>query len=357
LGRTQDAVDLSGTKRIGIVLLTGIGDVVHGLPIANDLKRAHPDRAVLWVAEPGPARVLEHHPAVDEVVVFRKDRGLRGVVELAAALRGRACDVTLNMQRYLKSVFPTVLSGAPVRVGLPRSKTRDGVSLFSTHRLPERGWCHTQDLFLGYRSALGLPADAPVEWDLTFSDAERTEQARFFQPLGGPVAGVVLASANPSKDWPADRYPGLVDALERDLGYRVVLVGGPGARERAVAEHIVARSSQRPVSGLTDSVRRMMWTVDGVDVLVSPDTGPLHVAHALGTPVVGLFGHTNPARVGPWRRFRDLSIDRYTEPGAEPDPSRYEPRHGRMETIQVDDVIEMVERARARYGVRKVAAR
>jgi heptosyltransferase I len=347
------AVDLSGTRRVGIVLLSGIGDAVHGLPIANDLKRADPERAVLWVAEPAAARVLERHAAVDEVVVFHKQRGARGVVELAAALRGRPCDVTLNLQRYFKSVFPTVLSGAPVRVGLPRSKTRDGVSLFHTHHLSERGWCHTQDLFLGFRGALGLPVDGPVEWGLRFSDAERAEQARFFDALPGRVAGVVLASANPKKDWPAERWPALLDALEHDLGYRVVLIGGPSARERAVAELVIARTRSRPVLALSDSVRRMMWLVDGVDLLVSPDTGPLHVAHALGTPVVGLFGHTNPARVGPWRRFRDLVIDRYTEPGAAPDPSAYAPRLGRMETIRVEDVLAGVAAARARYGARK----
>jgi heptosyltransferase I len=99
----------------------------------------------------------------------------------------------------------------------------------------------------------------------------------------------------------------------------------------------------------------MMWMVAGVDLLISPDTGPLHLAHALGTPVIGLFGHTNPARVGPWRAFRDLVVDRYTEPGAPPDPTGYEPKLGRMERIAVADVLERVERARAIYGMRRGA--
>lgn len=337
------------------MLLSGIGDVVHGLPIANDLKRTHPATRVLWIAEPAPARVLEHHPSVDEIVVFRKEQGARGILELARALRGRGCDVTMNMQRYLKGVLPAVLSGARIRVGLPRSKTRDGASHFSTHRLPERAWCHTQDLLLGYRAVLGLPPDDPIEWRLTFSEVERAEQARFFQRLEAPVVGVVLATANHRKDWPADRYPALVEALSRDLGYRVVLIGGPGARERSVAEAVGARHP-KTLSGLSDSVRQMMWMVDGVDLLVSPDTGPLHIAHALGTPVVGLFGHTNPARVGPWRRYRDIVVDRYTEPGAEPDAAGYEPKLGRMERIEVRDVLERVERARERYGIRKASA-
>ena len=348
--------DLAGSRRVGIVLLSGIGDMVHGLPIANDLKRGDPRCTVVWVAEPAPARVLEHHPSVDEIVVFRKRRGLRGVIELAGMLRGRPCDVTLNMQRYLKSVFPTLLLGARVRVGLPRSKTRDGVSLFNTHHLAERPWAHTQDLLLGYRAALGLPADGPVEWRITFSGDERTDQKHWFHELTvRPVVGVVLATANPRKDWPAKHYPPLVDALA-GMGYRVVLIGGPGKEERSVAERIRSQSGTPPVVGLTDSVRRMMWMVDGVDLLVSPDTGPLHLAHALGTPVIGLFGHTNPDRVGPWRSYRDLVIDRYTEPDDRPGPAEYEPKLGRMERIRVQDVLDMVERARSRYGPRKGAA-
>jgi heptosyltransferase I len=278
---------------------------------------------------------------------------VRGVVELASALRGRRCDVTLNMQRYLKSVFPTLLSGARVRVGLPPSKTRDGVSRFNTRHLAERPWCHTQDLLLGYREVLGVPADAPVEWRITFSDEERAERARFFAALGGaPVVGLVLATANPSKDWPAERYAPLARALAA-LGYRVLLIGGPRERERSVAEGILADPAAGAVSGLGDSVRRMMWMVAGVDLMISPDTGPLHLAHALGTPVVGLFGHTNPARVGPWRDFRELVVDRYTEPGAPLDPSAYEPKPSRMARIEVADVLAKVELARARYGERR----
>ena len=344
----------TGGRRVGIVLLTGIGDVIHGLPIATDLKRQDPGRTVLWVAEAAPARILEHHPAVDEIVVFRRQRGLQGVIELAGALRGRRCDVTLNMQRYMKSVFPTMLSGARVRVGLPPSKTRDAVALFHTHHLAERPWCHTQDLLLGYREALGAAGGCTggVAHHVLRWGACRT--GPFLRCAGTtPVAGVVLATANPKKDWPAERYPRLVEALTRELGYRVLLIGGPGSRERAVAQLILAASGSTAVSGLGNSVRRMMWMVDGVDLLVCPDTGPLHVAHALATPVVGLFGHSNPARVGPWRRYRDLVIDRYTEQGATPDPSVYEPKRGRMEKIEVQDILKMVERARSRYGVRK----
>ncbi len=333
-------------------MLSGIGDVVHAMPLATDLKRDDPERTIVWIAEPAPARVLDHHPDVDEVVVFRRRDGLRGVMALSETLRGRPCDLTLNTQRYLKGAFASLLSGAPVRLGLAPSKTRDGVRFTSTHHLPEGPWCHTQDLLLGFRDALGLPADAPVRWRITFSAEERHAQRRALEalPPGRPLAGLVLGTSNPKKDWPAERYPALARALA-ELGYTPVLVGGPSPRERSAADRVLAEApGASVVDALGNSVRTMMAWVDAVDVLVSPDTGPLHIAHALGTPVVGLFGHSNPARLGPWRRFRELVVDRYTDPGAIPDPTRWEPKLGRMERITVDDVLVALERARTVYG-------
>jgi heptosyltransferase I len=327
-----------------IVLLSGVGDVVHGLPLATDLARTRPDVEVTWIAEPVPARVLLHHPAVHRVVVYRSRAGVRGLAALRRDLHGYRADVTLNVQRYLKSVWPTVLSRAPARVGLPPSKTRDAIVLAHTHALEDRPWTHVQDLFLDFRWALGVPRDATPEWGIAFSDEERSAQADFFARLGpDPIAGLVLATANPRKDWPADRYARLARALRADFGFQVVLLGGPSRREREVAAHVMSRVDPPPTDGLADDVRRLMWLVDGCDLVVSPDTGPLHLAHALAVPVIGLFGHTNPARVGPYRRFRHLVVDRYTDPGAEPDASVYVPKLDRMERITVEDVLEKVQ--------------
>jgi heptosyltransferase I len=332
------------------VLLSGIGDVVHGLPLANDLKRLSPDTEVVWVAEPAPAQVLEHHPSVDRTIVYRTHAGLNGVTELRSALADVRADLTLNIQRYLKSAWPTLFSGAPVRVGLPRSKTRDGIFLAHTHVLQEGPWKHSQELFLDFRWALGVPRDAPVTWGLRFSDREREEQHAFFTRLDErPRAALVVGSANPNKDWPAERSAALADALAEDHGLQVLLVGGPSQRERRLADAVLAAARSRPLDCLGDSVRRLSWILDGCGLVVSPDTGPLHIAHALNVPVIGLFAHTNPARVGPYARFRDLVVDRYTEPGDEPDPSGYLPKNDRMDTITVHDVLEKVEVARSRY--------
>jgi len=340
----------SDVQHVCIVLLSGIGDVVHGLPLALDLKDRNPDVRITWVAEAAPAQVLRYHPAVDRIVEFDSRGGIGGVWALRREMADVRADLTLNIQRYFKSVWPTLFSAAPVRVGLAPSKTSDGIRFAHTHVMEEGPWKHSQDLFLDFRGALGIPRDAPVRWDLTFSAPERHDRRAFFGTLGGrPVASLVVASANPSKDWPAERYAQLADALDRDFGFQVVLLGGPSRRERKAAAVIRSLTASAPVDGLTDSVRQLMVRVAGSALVVAPDTGPLHIAHALNVPVVGLFAHTTPWRVGPWCRFRDLVVDRYTEPGNEPDPSGYAPKNDRMDTITVADVLAKVEVARSTY--------
>ena len=333
-------------SEICIVLLTGIGDVVHGLPVANAIKDDDSRRRITWVAEPAPAEVLRGHPSVDRVIAFRKKDGLRGITRLRDEFRGYRFDLALNMQRHFKGVFPTVFCGAPLRVGLDREKVREGVWRFSNHHIEPRPWAHTQDMLLRFLDPLGIQRPDPLEWRITFSEAERSRQAAFFGDLpDGPVVGLVLGSNVVRKDWPHERFAQLAEAVAARHGATVLLVGGPSARENAAADLIIDRARPRPVSTLADDVRRMMWTVEGCDLLVSPDSGPLHLAHALGVPVVGLYGHTNPERVGPYSRYRDLVVDAYHDPGEVPDPTGTVARAGRMERITVSDVLERVERA------------
>jgi heptosyltransferase I len=336
-------------RRICIVLLTGLGDVVHGLPVVNALKAHDPQCHITWVVEPMPSAVLSPHPAIDDVVVYEKRRGWRGVRDLRRKLHGRDFDIVLNLNVYFKSIWPTLFAGAPRRVGFDRARAYNGVWLLTNDPLPRAPRAHTQDMFLEFLDHLEVPR-GPLRWDIEFTAHERDQQTTFFEQFdGAPVATIVPATANPKKDWFADRFATVADALARDHGFRVLLVGGLGERENRIAAEIAARSSVRPVLALQKDVRRMMWMISGSQLMIAPDTGPLHLARAFGVPVVGLYGHTSPWRVGPYRAYHDLWIDRYTDPGETPDPSRFDARSGRMELITAVDVLERVDRAVRTY--------
>ncbi|HUP88670.1 MAG TPA: glycosyltransferase family 9 protein [Longimicrobiales bacterium] len=325
---------------ICVVLLTGLGDVVHGLPVVNAIKRQYPDAHITWVVEPMPSGILRPHPSVDEVVVFHKKNGLAGVRQLRREMAGRTFDVVLNFNIYFKSIWGVAFSRAPRRIGFGRPIARDGVSLFANEHLPRKVRAHTQEMFLDFLLAMGI-APGELQWLIPITEPERTEQEMFFAQLRDrPVIGVVGASANKSKDWPADRYPKLVDALVEQFNAHVVLLGGPGERELAVARNIIDTARYRAVWGLGDSIRRLVWLIDGCNLIIAPDTGPVHIARALEVPVLGLYGHTNPWRVGPYEKYNDLWIDRYTD-GA-PDPTNFAPKAGRMELITIEDILEKV---------------
>lgn len=330
---------------ICIVLLTGLGDVVHGLPVVNALRRAWPDTRITWVVEPMPAGILQPHAAIDQVIVYEKKAGIAGVLDLRRRMARERFDVTINFNIYFKSIFATIFSGAPERWTFGRDRARDGIWLAGNRHLPPRARRHTQDMFLEFVEALGVDP-YPLEWRLEITPAEREQQHDFTERLNGRRAvALVPASANAKKDWPPERYVEVVNAIEHDLGARAVLVGGPGAREVSAARTIEARADTKPLWMMGDGVRRLIWIMDACAAAVAPDTGPLHIARALGTPVVGLFGHTNPWRVGPYRAYEHLWIDAYTEPGEPPDPSNWSPKLDRMETIDARDVVAKVELA------------
>lgn len=336
--------------RVCLVLMSGLGDVVHGLPLVNALKRADAATRITWVVQPMPAGILTPHPAVDEVVLFDAHEGLPALRRLLRQLGGRRFDVTLNLNTYFKAIWPTLFSRAPLRIGIDRARTRDPVWLAANRTIPPGPVKHTQDIFLEFLAVLGIPAE-PLEWRLAPTAAEAEAARAFLEPLReqGPIASIVVASGNEKKDWTPEGYAAVADALERDLGFRTVLVGGPAEREVALARAVAGRAREQPAWALGDGVRRVLALLHGSDLVIAPDTGPLHMARAMDVPVVGLFGHTNPWRVGPYRRFEDLWVDHYNEPGEPPDASRDQPKLGRMETIRPAEVLQKVETAIAKY--------
>jgi heptosyltransferase I len=207
---------------------------------------------------------------------------------------------------------------------------------------------HVQDQYLEFLRPLGIDPE-PVEWKLGPWPEERGWQREFFAPIERPAVSIVVATSKPEKDWMPERWAEVCDALYYDFGMQPVLVGGRSLRELAAERVILERTRCSPVSALGSGLRRLVSILDGSALVLSPDTGPLHVSVALDRPVVSLIAYSNPKRVGPYRKFRDLMIDAYGEPG-EDYPVSMQNRPGRMSRITVDAVLEKVERWKLRYA-------
>jgi heptosyltransferase I len=293
-----------------------------------------------WVLQPGPAELIRGHPDVDEILVFRRKPPLRAFWELRKQLAGRRYDIVLNLQVYLKGGLVSTLVKSPVKLGFDRSRARDLNWMFTSHRIPKHPWQHVQDQYLEFLEYLGIPAE-PLVWNLGPWEHERAAQREFFAPIERPVAAIVVATSKPGKDWRPDRWAEVCNQLYSDFGLQPVLVGGRSPRELD-AERAVLDAARVPViSALGSGLRNLVGILDGSALVLSPDTGPLHMAVALNRPVVSLMAVTNAKRVGPYRRFRDLMIDAYGDPG-EDYPINMEFRAGRMERITVGDVMDKV---------------
>ncbi|HEX2721918.1 MAG TPA: glycosyltransferase family 9 protein [Gemmatimonadaceae bacterium] len=333
--------------RVCIVMMSAVGDAVHVLPVINAIKRHNPSSQITWVLQPGPASLVQGHPAVDEVILFDRSRGIAAFREVISKLRARRFDLLINLQVYFKAGIITAFSGIPRRLGFDRARARDANWLFTTERIAAHKVQHVQDQYFEFLHALGIDPN-PVEWGLGPWDDEREWQRSFVAQFHDPLATIIVATSKPEKDWDATRWAHVCDLLRERYNLQPVLAGGSSERERKAAAEIVRLTDSQPHVALGSGLRRLVSILDASQVVLSPDTGPLHISVALNRPVISLIGYTDPRRTGPWRRFQDLVIDAYHEAG-ENGPVTMATRKDRMPRITVDDVAAKLSLWNDRY--------
>lgn len=339
-------------RSILIMMMSAIGDAVQVLPVVAALRRTFPETRITWVIQPVPYELVRTNPHVDDFILFRRRRGLpawEAFHEVAVAYRDRHFDLLLALQVYFKAGLLTALAPARIKLGFDRLRARDLNWLFTTHRIPPNParFAHIQDQYFEFLRHVGVDPE-PVRYEIPLTEAEREAQARFFERFDRPVCAVVVGTSKPRKNWAPEGYARVLEEVESVHGLQTVLVGGPSPVEREAADRILALTRARPVDALGDDLRRLVWILEGSALVLSPDTGPLHIARALEVPVVGLYGHTNPKRSGPYRMFTELVVDGYARHPGEEYPVSMEYRDG-MGRITVEMVLEKVALAVERY--------
>ncbi len=329
-------------------MLTAVGDAVHVLPVLNAIKRNEPDSHITWVLQPGPASLVRGHPAVDEAVVFDRRRGWRAFLDVRRELAQRPFDLVLDLQTYLKAGLITAFTRAPRKVGYDRVRGRDLNWLFTTERIADGRARHIQDEYLEFLEHLHIPAE-PLVWGLGPWEHEAEYRRSITDRFERPVAALVIGSSKPAKDWVAGRWAEVAASLAVDFGLQPVLVGSRTEREVEAERTIVQAAGTHVVSLLDSGLRRLVSILHASTLVISLDTGPLHMAVALDRPVISLLGYSNPLRTGPYRRFHDLMLNAYGDMERNGRLTR-DTRPDRMRTISVRAVLDKVELWSARYG-------
>jgi len=342
LPRRRSGEKIRGMKApasIVIVKLSAIGDVLHGVPAAVALKRAFPQVRVGWVVEGRAGDVLAGHPAVDHL--FRLPRGWLRSFSVVRGLRrqllGFAPDVAVDLQGLFKSGFATWLSGARMRIGHSPPESRERSWLFLTHPVATTA-AHVVDRNCQLLSPLGVREICP-SFEMPCWPASRAAMQQWIESLKLPSPPAML---NPgagwqSKIWPAERFALVARELARSHGIRSVVVWG-GDAERAAAERIVAEAGGSAILAPRTSLQDLGELARLARLFISSDTGPLHLAAAVGTPCVGIFGPVPASRNGPYGMQH-----RAVEPAAEfrPDWEQRKVDTVAMNAIDVDSVIRV----------------
>lgn len=288
-------------RAIVVVKLSAIGDVLHGVPTAVALKRAFPTTRIGWVVEGRAGDVLAGHSAIDHV--FRLPRGWLKSFAAVRSLRRQLVDfapeIALDLQGLFKSAVPTWLSGARIRIGHAAPESREQAWRFYTHPV-EATAAHVVDRNLGLLSALGLPVE-PAVFDMPRWPVSRLRMQEWLDGLRLPATPALLnpGAGWPSKIWPAERFAEVARELMRRHGLPSIVVWG-GDAERAAAERIVAEAGPAATLAPNTTLQDLGELCRLARLVISSDTGPLHLAAAVGTPCVGLFGPVPAKRNGPY---------------------------------------------------------
>ena len=338
----------SPPDNICVLRLSALGDVCHVLAVVRTVQDAWPGTRITWILGGLEHRLLGHIPGI-EFVVFDKKAGLAGYRDLRRRLAGRRYDALLHMQLALRASLAASVVPARIRLGFDRARAREGQWLFTTDRIEARSREHVLDSLFGFSERLGIRSRS-LRWDIPLAPAA-LEYARRVVPDGAPTMVLSPCSSHELRNWSAERYAALADHAATRHGLRVVLCGGRSGIESRYGARI-EQLMRSPCANLVgkDTLPELLATLSRATVLVSPDSGPAHLATAVGTPVVGLYAATNPARCGPYRS-RQWCVDRYEDatrrflgrPAGEiPWTTKIE-RPGVMDLVTVDDAVERLD--------------
>lgn len=284
-----------------------------------------------------------------EFITVDKRAGFAAWRELRARLRGRRFDALLHMQLSLRASLISTAIPARLRLGFDRVRAREGQWLFTNAGIAAREREHVLDSFYGFTDALGA-RERVLRWDLPLPEDARAYAARLV-PDSQPTLVISPCSSHRLRNWPAARYAEIARYAVRRHGMRVILTGGPSPLEREVAEAIVASCGEPLIDQVgQDTLPQLLALLGAATVLLTPDSGPAHMATMVGTPVIGLYAATNPARSGPYLS-RQWCVDAYARAarqfgGREPDALPWTEKieePGVMELIQVDEVREKLD--------------
>ena len=285
---------------ICILRLSAIGDVCHAVSAVQAIQKAHPNAKITWVMGKVEAMLLADLPGV-ELVVFDKKQGKQAFEQLKQQFKGRKFDVLLHMQVALRANLVARCIPAKVKVGFDWSRSKEFHSLFINKRIEAEPQAHVLEGFKGFAKAIGVP-DYQPSWAMPVTEQDQTvaDELLGAERLAGPIFVISPAASKKERNWLPERYAALAEHAHSQ-GFQVVITGGPTELEVELSEQIISYANA-PILNLVGKtkLKQLLCVLKRAALVLAPDTGPAHMAVTVGTPVIGLYAHSNPKRTGPY---------------------------------------------------------
>ncbi len=299
----------SAPSSLCILRLSAIGDVCNTIATVQAIQKQWPETHITWVTGKLEAQLLQ---AIDdvEVIVFDKKAGLDGYKSLWKQLKGREFDALLHMQYAIRASVATLGIKAKYKLGFSSDRSQDFQTLFTNVKVPSPSSLHVADGLMAFANQIGVP-QSKLSWSLSYSDEDSTWAKEKLDTVK-PNLLLVPGASKAYKNWNAKGYVDVINHA-RKKGWNVILAGSPAKVEVDLANEIQALLRE-PCLNLVgeSSILQMLALIDKVQVVIAPDTGPAHMASAMNTPIIGLYAHHNPIRVGPYR-FLKYAVSVYEE--------------------------------------------
>ncbi len=334
---------------ICILRLSAIGDVTHVIPVVLSLQEQLPGTKITWVIGKIEAKLIGDLPGV-EFIIFDKKTGRKGYQELRAAMKNRQFDALLHMQVAFRANLAAAIIPAKLKVGYDKARSKDLHGLFINKRIAAAPQQHVRDCLASFLEPLGLKAAEP-KWNIPLSQEDH-DFARSILSRDGRNLVISPCASHTLRNWPAARYAQLADYASRNHGMHIILVGSPAPFEAEFCASIENAMTER-VTNICgkDTLKQLTALLSSADLLVAPDTGPAHIASAVGTDVLGLYAASNPYRSGPYNSLKlcanqyPKALEQFT--GKSVDAARWGAKaefEGAMELITIEDVTGILDR-------------
>lgn len=291
---------ISKPKNLCLLRLSAIGDVCHAVAMVQHIQRHLPNTKITWVIGKIEASLLAGLPNV-EFIIFDKKAGVQGYKDLRQQMKGRHFDVLLHMQVALRASIASLFIPAKVKIGFDAKRAIEGQWLFTNKKIARQNHPHVLDGFMGFAKALGLPEEKP-QWNIPVSDEDALWAAEAVSSTK-PIAVICPAASKAERNWHSAGYAEVANYLIAQ-GYKVLICGGPTTLEQELANDIIEKSDTNSAQIINlvgkTSLKRLLAVLKIAHLVIAPDTGPAHMAVTVGTPVIGLYAHSNPKRTGPY---------------------------------------------------------